>query len=105
MDENNEFDDLEFDDDLGDVVETIIMTGDNGAEVEYLIIDEVEHKNAKYLLVVEGSKADDDEADALIFKQVEESENEFVYEELSDEEFDEVAKILSERLDEYEIDF
>lgn len=105
MDENNEFDDLEFDDDLGDVVETIIMTGDNGEEVEYLIIDEVEHKNAKYLLVVEGSKADDDEADALIFKQVEESENEFVYEELSDEEFDEVAKILSERLDEYEIDF
>jgi putative Holliday junction resolvase len=88
----------------GDDVETIIMSGENGEEVEYLILDEVEYEGDKYILVVEADAVDDDESDAVLFKQVGESEEDYVYEVPGDDEFEAVAKILSERLDEYEIE-
>ena len=101
-------DDMDFMDgfeELDGDLDTIVMTDENGNETNFFVIDEVEHANNRYLLLLEESVADDEEADAVIFKQVSAEGDEFVYEPLNDQEFETIAKILSERLDDYEITF
>ena len=98
-------DELDSFDELDDGLETIVMTDENGEETTFFVIDEVEHAGNMYLLLLEESIAEDEEADAVIFKQVSDEGDEFVYEPLSDDEFEAVAKILSERLDDYDITF
>ena len=102
-DENMDMmDDLEgFDDEL----DTIVMTDENGNETTFFVIDEVEMNDTHYLLLLEESMADDDQADAVLFKQVAADGDDFIYEPLNDAEFEAVAKVLSERLDDYEITF
>jgi len=95
----------DFEDSLEDEMETVVMTDENGNDVSFFIIDEVEYNGNSYLLLVEEEQADDEEADAVIFKQVASEGDEFVYEALNDEEFAAVAKLLSARLDDYEISF
>jgi len=101
-DEQDFTDDLdEFEDDL----DTVIMTDEEGNETTFFVVDEVDHEGSKYLLLLEESLADDEEADAVIFKQVGDNDEEFVYEPPTDAEFEAIAKILSGRLDDYEITF
>jgi len=90
---------------LEDGLETIVMTDENGNETTFFVIDEVDYADNRYLLLLEESIAEDEEADAVIFKQVAAEGDELVYEPLNDQEFEKVAKILSERLDDYEITF
>jgi putative Holliday junction resolvase len=98
-DYTNDFEELDE-----DGVDTIIITDENGVEQEYVIIDVLEHKGSTFLLAVEMNAAEDDEADAILMKQVGEDEESYTYEEPTDEEFEEIAKILSERSDEYDIE-
>jgi len=106
LDNTNNFDendDLELDDD-GMEVETIVMTDENGNEVEYVIIDEFIHVNVNYLVMVRVENADDDEAEAVIFKQVEASGDEYIYEEIDEDEYNSLEPILKTRLSEFDID-
>ena len=50
--------------------ETVTMTDETGAEVEFSIIDNVACGGERYLLVVETELMDDDETDAIILKEV-----------------------------------
>jgi len=97
--ENEFFEDGEFEE-----IETLIMTDEDGNDVEYVIIDTVEHKGATFLLVVEMAMVEDDEADAILLKQVGEDEESYSYEEPTDEEFEEIARLLNEQSDEYDIE-
>jgi len=99
---DNDFDANEFMED-GEV-ETLIMTDEDGNEVEYVIIDTVEHNGGTFLLVVEMNHVEDDEADAILLKQVGEDEANYSYEEPTDEEFEEIARLLNENSDEYDIE-
>jgi putative Holliday junction resolvase len=103
---NEDISDNGFDEGLEDTdgVDVIIIPDENGVEKEYVIIDVIDHKGATYLLAVEMNSAEDDEADAVLLKQVGEDEENYTYEEPTDAEFEEIAKILSERSDEYEIE-
>jgi putative Holliday junction resolvase len=92
----------DFDDE--ESFDKIIIPDENGVDVEYYIFDSIEHKGGVFLLVVEVDMAEDDEADALLLKQVGEDEENYTYEEPTDEEFAEIAQILNSRSDEYEIE-
>jgi len=98
MNENNEHD-------MDDVeLEVIVMTDDDGNEVEYAVIDEFDHDDVTYLIMIKAENVDDDEAEAAIFKQVGASEEEFVYEEIDEEEYAGLEDMLKSRLAEFDID-
>jgi uncharacterized protein YrzB (UPF0473 family) len=94
----------EFDEEFTEV-ETLVMTDDDGAETVFLVIDKVEFNGSVYLLIVEEEKAEDDEADAVLIKQKNGADGECSYEDLADDEFEEVAKILSKQSGEYDIEY
>jgi hypothetical protein len=101
MDKDDDMD-LDFEDD--DVLETITMTAEDGSEVEFCVIDEAESDGQTYLLLIESESVDDDEAEAVIFKEIAQDNDEFVYEEIEDDaEYDKIAGIFSDR-DDYDID-
>ena len=98
MNENNghDTDDVEL--------EVIVMTDDEGNEAEYAVIDEFDHNGTTYLIMIKAEDADDEEAEAAIFKQVGASEEEFVYEEIDEEEYAGLEDMLKARLAEFDID-
>ena len=105
-DENEEFnedlEDVDFDD-----LETITMTDEDGSEIEFYVVDELEYSGAKYLLVVEAEGFDDDEADAIILKETGQEDEEIIYEAIEDDnEFKAVSEMFSANLDDgdYEIE-
>jgi len=102
---SNNFDENEFyDEGEMDEIETLIMTDEDGVETEYVIIDTLQHKGGTFLLVVEMNAVEDDEADAILLKQIGEDEENYSYEEPTDEEFEEIARILNENSDDYDIE-
>jgi len=83
----------------------IRIKDDNGVEIEFCVVDELERNGVRYMLVVETDLIDDDEAEAVIFKEVGGDKDEMVFEELDDDEFEEVAKLFDARLEDYDIEF
>ncbi len=102
-DEKNDFDDF---DDLDDYTpEIITLTDEDGEQVNFIIIDSAEHNGVEYLLVVDEEFADDDDADALILKNVGEQDDEVVYEFIeNDDEFNLIVKLFEQKSDEYDIE-
>ena len=77
--------------------ETMILTDEDGQEVEFAIIDNTELDGTTYLLVVEAELIDDENAEALILKQVGVDEENVDYELIEDdEEFDRVAALFQQ---------
>jgi len=87
-------------------MEVIAMTGEDGNEVEYIIIDEFERGGTNFLVLVESDKIDDEESEAVVFKQVEVDGNddEVAFEEITEEEYDSIEEFLAKRLAEFGID-
>ncbi|MDR2183050.1 MAG: Holliday junction resolvase RuvX [Clostridiales bacterium] len=92
-----------FDFDEGEL-ETIIMTDEDGNEIEFMVIDEFMHNMTNYLIMVKAEDADEDEAEAAIFKQVSAGEEEYVYEEINEEEYNDLEDMLKTRMAEFDID-
>ena len=107
---NMDFDEKDFDDfesgfDVDEEeMETIIMTDEDGNEVEFMVIDEFMHNMTNYLIMVKAEDADEDEAEAAIFKQIGDDEEEFVYEEINEEEYNDLEDMLKARMAEFDID-
>jgi len=105
MSDEKNLNELNFDDGGDDEIETIVMTGEDGNDVEFMIIDEFEEGGVTYLVMIEVSEVENDEIEAVIFKQVEETEGEeFVCEEISEDEYKMLEPILQQRLDEFDIE-
>ena len=98
MSEYEEFDDLD------DAFDTIIMTGDNGEELEFVVIDSVEMEGYTYLLLIHSEDMDEEEPEAFIFKQVENSDEDAVFEEPSEEEFEKVSKLFRDASEDFQIE-
>jgi len=98
FDENEAFDGDEIE------METIVMTDEDGNDIEYVIIDEFVNADTNYLVMIKAEDADDDEVEAVIFKQVEASEDEFVYEEIDGDEYNMLEELLKARMAEFDID-
>ncbi|WP_352399485.1 DUF1292 domain-containing protein [Anaerotignum sp.] len=85
--------------------ETVTMTAEDGAEVEFSIIDNVACGGERYLLVVETELMDDDETEALILKEISINTDDVTYELVEDDtEFDRVAELFSSKGEDYEVE-
>ena len=85
--------------------ETVTMTDETGAEVEFSIIDNVACGGERYLLVVETELMDDDETDAIILKEVSITTDDVTYELVEDDaEFDRVADLFAQKAEDYTVE-
>ena len=57
------------DDEIMDEFETVTLV-DNGEEIEFVILDSIEDNGNTYVLAVEASQIEDEEAEANLFKKV-----------------------------------
>lgn len=106
MDNENNNEEFLMDEEMEEF-STIVMTDEDGNEVEYLVIDEFEHNKTNFIVMMLAEYEDDEDVEAVIFKQIIEgdgTDEELVYEEISEEEYNEVEDILRKRLAEFEID-
>jgi len=95
--------DLNIDTDLEEMeVETIVMTDDEGNEIEYIIIDEFEQDGTTFLVMIDAEEIENDEVEAVIFKQVGTDEENFVYEEISEDEYAKLEPMLKDRLADFD---
>lgn len=85
--------------------ETIMLTDENGEEVEFAVIDAVEAEGQSYILVLEADLLDDENAEAMILKKTAEDGEELNYELIEDDaEFDKVAELFQNANDEYDVE-
>lgn len=100
-------DDSQFEEDFEDNmdVEVITMVDDEGNEVEFIIIDALEHNGHNYCLAIENENYDELENSAVIFKEVSEEYGDLVYEQIEDdEEFETIVNLFRENNQDYELD-
>lgn len=97
--------DFEKMDDLEEEMEVITMVDDEtGEEIEFVVIDRKELNGTEYILVIESSNIDDDEAEAAILKVVSESEEDITYAIIEDDkEFEEAAGLFES--EEYDVEY
>ena len=96
---------MSFDDELTEEFETIMLTDENGDEAEFVIIDTLENEGESYILVVETAYIDDEDAEYMLLKKVEEEGEDVSYELIEDDdEFDKVAAIFAEKSDDYDVE-
>jgi len=96
---NENFDDMEEME-----VETIVMTDDDGNEIEYIIIDEFEKDGTTFLVMIDAEEIENDEVEAVIFKQIGAEEENFVYEEISEAEYEMLEPELKNRLADFDFE-
>jgi len=90
-----------------ELYETIIMTDDEGNEVEFIVVDSAEDSGNSYLLVIEAGQDEEDEDDveAFIFKETQENDESYVYDIIEDEkEFERIAALFQSSGDDYDIE-
>lgn len=103
-DEKLNIDDIGFFDDQEEVYETVAMVDDNGSEIDFFVMDGIDVDNVRYLLLVKTEDFDKEEPEAFIFKEIEVSEDECVYEPVEDEaEYNKVMILLQNDDAGYEI--
>ena len=79
----------------------VYFTTDEGEEVPFFVVEETKIAGENYLLVTDS---EEDEADAYIFREVAENENDSFYEMVEDEEkINALSKVFAELLD--DVDF
>ena len=84
--------------------EKIVLTDDEGNEVEMYVVEETRINNVNYILVTEEG-GDEEEAEAYILKDIsKEEDEEAVYEMVvEDSEIDYIGKVFSELLEDIDI--
>ena len=81
------------DDEIMDEFETVTLV-DNGEEIEFVILDSIEDNGKTYVLAVQASQIEDEEAEANLFKKVKTDDGD-VYELIEDDdEFNKIADIF-----------
>ena len=94
----------DFDNNKSEILESIIMTDDDGNDVEFYVINAAEMNGARYLLVVMAEDYDKDEPEAYIIKEVGEDDDEMAFEFVEDDtEYNEAVVMMSDEDNDYEI--
>ncbi|HIW49096.1 MAG TPA: DUF1292 domain-containing protein [Firmicutes bacterium] len=83
--------------------ETILLTDEDGQEVEFAVIDAAEMDGVNYLLVVEADWIEDENAEAMILKEVGSDEENIDYELVEDDEELEKVAALFENGEGYDV--
>ncbi len=84
---------------------TITMKDDEtGENVEFTVIDSIEVDGTNYFLVIESENIEDEDAEALLLKEVLDKDNEIIYSIVEEDvEFESVIHLLNESSDEYNL--
>lgn len=94
----------QFEQDLEKEFEIVSMEDENGTETEFVIIDNVMSGGSRYLLVMESSLMDEEEAEAIILKEIAINADDVTYEWVEeDAEFDRVSALFASREGEYDV--
>lgn len=94
----------QFEEDLENEFEIVSMEDENGNEIEFVIIDNVMSERNRYLLVMESSLMDEEEADAIILKEIAINADDVTYELVEqDAEFEKVSALFANREGEYDV--
>ena len=90
-------------DEFEKTLETITLFGEDGDEIVCYVLEETTLSGNNYLLVCED---DELESEAYILKAVEGDDDEIVYEAVEDDtEFDAVAKVFEELLEDTDFEY
>ncbi|NDO47347.1 DUF1292 domain-containing protein [Clostridium sp. MD294] len=94
----------QFEEDLENEFEVVSMEDENGTEIEFVIIDNVTSGRNRYLLVMESSLMDEEEADAIILKEIAINADDVTYELVEeDAEFERVSALFAKNEGEYDV--
>ena len=85
--------------------EIITLFDDEGNQNDYIIVDGVEYNGKAYLALVAEEEADQDECEFLILRADQDGEEEVLTTIEDENEFNEVMKLLDEKLDEADSDY
>ena len=86
----------QFEEDLENEFEVVSMEDENGNEIEFVIIDNVMSERNRYLLVMESSLMDEEEADAIILKEIAINADDVTYELVEeDAEFERISALFA----------
>ncbi len=81
----------------------ITLTDDEGSEIDFYILEQTELGGQTYLLVTDSAE-DEEEAEALILREIVTENNEAVYETVEDEtELKALSKLFEELLEDVDI--
>ena len=81
-------------------------TDEDGKENDFFVMDGIDYKNTKYLLLVRAEDFDKDEPEAFIFKEIEGDNEECIYEPVEDEdEYKKILVLLQDEDADYEMKF
>ena len=83
--------------------ETILLTDEDGQEVEFAVIDAAEMDGVNYLVVGEADWIEDENAEAMILKEVGSDEENIDYELVEDDEELEKVAALFENGEGYDV--
>lgn len=93
-----------FEDELEDEFEVVSMEDEQGNEIEFVIIDHVASGGNRYLLVMESSLIDEEEADAIILKEIAINTDDVTYEWVEEDgEFERISALFANHTEEYNI--
>ncbi len=105
-DDKLNLDDLNLFEGQDETYEMVTMTGDDGAETDFFVVDGIEDKGVKYLLLVKCEDFDLDEPEAYIFKETETDNEDCIYEPVEDDdEYNRVLLLLQDENSDYEMKF
>ena len=105
MSEFENVDDLINDDETYDV---LVMTDENGNDVQYFVVDGIEVDGTNYILVVDSEQYNDDDAEteAFLLKETNADGEDALYEFVEDDnEYQKVVVLLQDNDTEYEMKF
>lgn len=83
-------------------LESIVMIDDAGDDIEFMIIDTLLFDGNRYILVVEKDDLDEEEPEAVILKELEDTKEDITYVRVEDE-FEEVAKLFTKNNKDYDL--
>lgn len=101
---NDNFELEDFDGELNEEDNTLIMTDEDGNDVEFTIVSMLENGGVNYLLAIESEMLHDDEASATILKEVapegeDEAEDMFFEPIVDEDEFNSILALFQEMED------
>ena len=99
-------DDLNLFEGQDETYEVVTMTEDDGTETDFFVIDGIDYKDTKYLLLVRAEDFDKDEPEAFIFKETEDDNENCIYEPVEDDaEYNKILVLLQDENADYEMKF
>jgi len=79
----------------------VVLTDEDGVEQEFEHLDTLEHNGTTYMAFIPADMADDEEAEVVILKLLNEGEDEEVLASIEDEaEMEEIFNLFMERMEE-----